>query len=92
MKSNFITAVGAGVLTLSMGILPLTLSAQAQTTNDSGATTAPTTTTNEHNDFNWGWLGLIGLFGLAGLAGKKRDPQPTAYRDPNAPSTTTYRD
>ena len=92
MKSNFITFVGAGVLTLSMGILPLTLSAQAQTTNDSGATTAPTTTTNERNDFNWGWLGLIGLFGLAGLAGKKRDPQPTAYRDPNAPSATTYRD
>lgn len=92
MKSNFITFVGAGVLSLSMGIFPLTLSAQAQTTNDSGATTAPTTTTNERNDSNWGWLGLIGLFGLAGLAGKKRDPQPTAYRDPNAPNATTYRD
>ncbi|MEH2023863.1 WGxxGxxG family protein [Nostoc sp.] len=92
MKSNLITAVGAGVLSLSMGILPLTLSAQAQTTNDPGATTAPTTTTHDRNDFNWGWLGLIGLFGLAGLAGKKRDNEPIAYRDPKAPGATTYRD
>lgn len=96
MKSNFITAVGAGVLTLSMGILPLTLSAQAQTTNDTGATgtttTAPTTTTEDRNDFDWGWLGLLGLFGLGGLAGKKNDREPVAYRDPNAPSATTYRD
>ncbi|MHC0064788.1 WGxxGxxG family protein [Nostoc sp. UIC 10890] len=92
MKSNFIKAIGAGVLTLSMGILPLTLSAQAQTTNDPGVNTAPTTTTSDRNDFDWGWLGLIGLFGLAGLAGKKRDNEPTAYRDPNSPSATTYRD
>ena len=93
MKSNFITAVGAGVLSLSMGILPLTLSAQAQTTASPGVTTAPTTTTyEEHNDFDWGWLGLIGLLGLAGLTGKKRDAEPTAYRDPNAPGGTTYKD
>ncbi|ACC79231.1 conserved hypothetical protein [Nostoc punctiforme PCC 73102] len=92
MKSNFITAVGAGILTLSMGILPLTLSAQAQTTTDPGANTAPRTTTYDRNDFDWGWLGLLGLFGLAGLAGKKRDNEPTAYRDPNAPGATTYRD
>ncbi|MEH2252604.1 WGxxGxxG family protein [Nostoc sp.] len=92
MKSNFITAVGAGVLTLSMGILPLTLSAQAQTTTDPQVNTAPRTTTSDRNGFDWGWLGLIGLFGLAGLAGKKRDNEPTTYRDPNAPGTTTYRD
>ena len=95
MKSNFITAVGAGVLTLSMGILPLTLSAQAQTTNDPGVNTAPgttTTTTDDRNGFDWGWLGLLGLAGLAGLAGKKRENEPTAYRDPSAPGATTYRD
>ncbi|MEH2176752.1 WGxxGxxG family protein [Nostoc sp.] len=93
MKSNFITAVGAGILTLSMGILPLTLSAQAQTNNDTGATTtAPTTTNDDRNDFDWGWLGLLGLFGLGGLAGKKNDRESVAYRDPNAPSATTYRD
>ncbi|MEH1828542.1 MAG: WGxxGxxG family protein [Nostoc sp.] len=93
MKSNFIAAIGAGVLTLSMGILPLSLSAQAQTTNDTGATTtAPTTTTDDRNDFDWGWLGLLGLFGLGGLAAKKNDRESVAYRDPNAPSATTYRD
>lgn len=92
MKSNFITSVGAGVLALSMGILPVILSAQAQTSNDSGATTAPTTTTKDRNDFDWGWLGLIGLLGLGGLTGKKRSNESTAYRDPNAPGATTYRD
>ena len=97
MKSNFIRAIGAGVLTLSMGILPLTLSAQAQTTTDPGANTGSGTTTynndrNDRNGFDWGWLGLIGLAGLAGLGGKKSENQPTAYRDPNAPSATTYRD
>jgi MYXO-CTERM domain-containing protein len=92
MKSNLVTAVSAGFLTLSMGILPLTLSAQAQTTNDPGTSTTSTRTTDDGDDFDWGWLGLLGLLGLGGLAGKKRDDQPTAYRDPNAPSTTTYRD
>ena len=93
MKSNFIRAVGAGVLTLSMGILPLTLAAQAQTTTDSGANTASGTTSyGNRNGFDWGWLGLIGLAGLAGLGGKKRESEPTAYRDPNAPGATTYRD
>jgi len=92
MKSNFIRAFGAGVLTLSVGVLPLTLSAQAQTTTDPGTTTAPTTTTYERNDFDWGWLGLLGLFGLAGLAGKKRDEETARYRDPNAPGATSYRD
>lgn len=93
MKSHFITAVGAGVLTLSMGILPLTLSAQAQTTTDPGVNTAPgTTTTDDRNGFDWGWLGLLGLAGLAGLAGKKRENESTAYRDPSAPGATTYRD
>jgi hypothetical protein len=50
MKNNFIKAVSAGVLTLSMGVLPLTLSAQAQTTTDTGANTTSGTT--------WfGWFG-----------------------------------
>jgi hypothetical protein len=98
MKSNFITAIGAGVLTLSMAVLPLTLSAQAQTTTDPGSTSSGTSTSgtttynDDRNGFDWGWLGLIGLAGLAGLGGKKSENQPTAYRDPNAPSATTYRD
>lgn len=97
MKRNFTAAVGAGILSLSMAILPLTLSAQAQTnaqtTPDAGVNTAPTTTINDdRNDFDWGWLGLFGLLGLAGLAGKKRDDEPTRYRDPSATGTATYKD
>jgi hypothetical protein len=95
MKRNFTKAVSAGVLTLSMGILPLTLPAQAQTTTQPRTDTAPRTTTydrEDRNDFNWGWLGLIGLLGLAGLAGRKRGDEPTRYRDPNTPGATTYRE
>jgi MYXO-CTERM domain-containing protein len=95
MKRNLTKAVGAGVLTLSMGFMPLTLPVQAQTTTDPGANTTPRTTTydrSDRNDFDWGWLGLLGLLGLAGLSGRKRDDEPTRYRDPNTPGATTYRD
>ena len=97
MRRDLTTAVGAGILTLSMAILPLTLlPAQAQVDNQPRTDTAPRTTTydrsGDRNDFDWGWLGLIGLLGLAGLAGKKRDDEPTRYRDPNAPGTTSYRE
>ncbi|MBW4613930.1 MAG: WGxxGxxG-CTERM domain-containing protein [Desmonostoc vinosum HA7617-LM4] len=93
MKRNFTKAISTGVLTLSMAILPLTVSAQAQTTTQPRTDTVPRTTTyNERNDFDWGWLGLIGLLGLAGLAGKRRDNEPTRYRDPNAPGATSYRE
>ncbi|MBD2569922.1 WGxxGxxG family protein [Anabaena lutea] len=92
MKSNFTKAVGAGVLTLSMGILPLSfLPAQAQVTQPR-TDTDRTTTVYDRNDVDWGWLGLIGLLGLAGLAGKKRENEPTRYRDPNTPGASTYRD
>lgn len=93
MTRNFSKAIGAGILGLSMAILPLTLPVKAQVTDSPRTDTAPRTTTqSDRNDFDWGWLGLIGLLGLAGLAGKKRDDEPTRYRDPNAPGATTYRD
>lgn len=92
MKSNITKAVGAGVLTLSMAILPLTVPAQAQVTTSPGVDNTTTTTTDDRNDFDWGWLGLLGLIGLAGLAGKKRNDEPTRYRDPSAPGASTYRD
>ncbi|BAY26560.1 hypothetical protein NIES2100_63760 [Calothrix sp. NIES-2100] len=93
MTSNFTKVISTGVLTLSMAILSLTLPVQAQTsTTDPGTTTSPSTTTYDRNDFDWGWLGLIGLLGLAGLTGRKRDDEPTRYRDPNTPGATTYRE
>ncbi len=94
MKRNFTKAVGAGVLTLSMAMMPLTLPASAQTTTtDPGnSTTSNTTTTsNDNGGFDWGWLGLLGLLGLGGLTGKKRNNETTAYRDPNAVGTN-YRE
>ncbi|MBD2384804.1 WGxxGxxG family protein [Cylindrospermum sp. FACHB-282] len=94
MKRNVTKTLGAGFLTLSMAsmaILPLTLSAQAQVTQPR-TDTAPRTAVDDRNDFDWGWLGLIGLLGLAGLAGRKRDDEPTRYRDPNTPGATSYRE
>lgn len=95
--SNLSKFVGAGVLTLSMAILPLTLPASAQTGTGSDTTeTAPSTTGDNmqsqgseaaetgDRDFDWGWLGLIGLAGLAGLARKREEP--TRYRDPADPA------
>jgi hypothetical protein len=97
MKRNLTKAFSAGALTASLAILPLTLSAQAQTnTTDPGVNTAPTTRTTtyrEDNTFDWGWLGLLGLLGLAGLAGKNRRDEPVRYRDPNSTAgSTSYRE
>jgi len=92
MKRHLTKAVSAGVLTLGMAIMPLTLPAQAQVNADPRVDDVPRTTTYYRNDFDWGWLGLLGLLGLAGLAGRKRSDEPTRYRDPSAPGATSYRD
>lgn len=98
-SSNLSKFVGAGVLTLSMAVLPLTLPASAQTGSTGTTTTGDTTTTTttqgtqpatDDRDFDWGWLGLLGLAGLAGLA--KRS-EPVRYQDPNpVGGTTGYRE
>ncbi len=93
MISNLIKTVGVGVLTLTMGILPLSSQAQAQVNDRTTDGTQTTRTTYDERDNNdWGWLGLIGLLGLAGLAGKKHDTEPTRYRETNTPNATSYRD
>jgi hypothetical protein len=93
MKRQFNKVIGASLLAASLSILPLSMGAQAQTTTD-GTTTTTTGVNNDtayrDNGFDWGWLGLLGLVGLAGLAGKKRNEEPTRYRDPNA--VGTYRE
>jgi len=91
MTRNFTKAVSAGFLTLSMSLLPLTLPVNAQVTEPRVETT-PRTIVEERQDFDWGWLGLIGLFGLAGLAGKKHGEEPSRYREPTTPGSTTYRE
>jgi hypothetical protein len=94
MTNNWHKVVGTAVFSLSMAILPLTLPVNAQVTTTPGADVAPGTRTTYYarDDFDWGWLGLIGLFGLAGLTGRRREDEPTRYRDPNAPGATSYRD
>lgn len=105
-RSDLSKIVGAGVLSLSMVVLPAY--AQTSTTPDTTntapgtTTTAPGTTTGttqtqgtdyratENRGFDWGWLGLIGLAGLAGLARKREEP--TRYRDPDTVASTTYRE
>lgn len=92
--SNLSKVVGAGVLTLSMATMPLTLPASAQDSSGTGTTGDTTQTQGTDNattgdrDFDWGWLGLLGLAGLAGLARKREEP--TRYRDPGTAGTTGY--
>lgn len=85
-RSDLSKVVGAGVLTLSLAILPLSLPASAQTGGDSNTTTEDTSkptidttpfqeTKDDHN--NWGWLGLIGLIGLANLFRKPKEADAT---------------
>ena len=86
--SNFSKIIGAGVIAASLAVLPLTVSAQAQTrdsapnsdTNTYNQRSGDVNTTNTNDDFDWGWLGLLGLAGLAGLAGRKR--QETVHTPP----------
>ncbi len=95
-RSDLSKFIGAGVLSLSMAVLPLSVPASAQTNTDTNTTTntAPrqdVRTVESDRNFDWGWLGLLGLLGLAGLAGRKHE-EPTRYRDPDPVSRTGYRE
>ena len=91
-RSDLSKVVGAGVLSVSLALVPLTLPSFAQSDTGSGtgtttgtdSTTVDTTTQPEQGDrdFDWGWLGLLGLAGLAGLARKKQETH-VAYREPD---------
>jgi MYXO-CTERM domain-containing protein len=66
------TTVRAGVLALSLLLLPITMPTSAQTTNPT-----PETQRMEMRDDdsdNTGLWGLLGLAGLIGLAGLRRRP------------------
>lgn len=82
--------VGAGILALSLAVVPATLPAAAQ--NNSNAPALDTTPFQETKDDNnnWGWLGLVGLIGLANLFRKPKSQ--TVYREPDATSRTGYRE
>ena len=101
-RSDLSKVAGAGVLALSLAILPGVMPASAQTNtapagtngnnNDPNRTVVDTTPLQESESDNnhWGALGLLGLIGLANLF---RKDEPTRFRDPDpaATSSTTTR-
>ena len=66
------TTVRAGVLALSLLLLPLTMPTFAQTTNPAPETQRMETQDDDGD--NTGLWGLLGLAGLIGLAGLRRHP------------------
>lgn len=88
--------VGASILSLSLGILPLALPASAQ--NNAPGTTIDNNTNapgervageTGDRDFDWGWLGLLGLLGLAGLKGGSK--QKNSVNRTSAPNNVESR-
>lgn len=86
------TAVRAGVFTLSLAVLPSTMTAAAQTNSNFNSTTTntnaqPTRVVERDDDTDFGWLGLLGLAGLAGLLRKPKqvvvDRTPDTAARPN---------
>jgi MYXO-CTERM domain-containing protein len=67
---------GAGLLAISLAVIPFSALGQAQTETDS---TEIVTTEDDNSD--WGWLGLLGLLGLAGLAGKNKNRDTNTHRE-----------
>lgn len=81
--------IRTGALAGSLILLPLVVSASAQTSNTSNAAnsnTARTTTqtqTTDNNDHDYGWLGLLGLTGLLGLLKKPQVVREVHEREVN---------
>ncbi|MBW4422050.1 MAG: hypothetical protein KME13_23020 [Myxacorys californica WJT36-NPBG1] len=78
-------------------VAPGALPAFSQTAPGGGTTTTtPGDTTTQVDDDNdnggengyWGLLGLLGLFGLLGRKSRRDETTTTAYRDPDAVSST----
>ena len=68
-NTHALTFMRAGVLALSLLLLPISAPTFAQQTTPP----APTVTADEEDDRgNAGLWGLLGLLGLAGLAGRRR--------------------
>lgn len=71
-RSDLSKAVGGGVITFNLVMLPLVPVSAQTTTAPGGATTGTspsqeTTSTRGERQSSWGCLGLLGLLGLASL-------------------------
>lgn len=88
MKTHLSKIVGASVLSLSLGILPLAIPASAQSDiapgtsidNNINAPGERVVGESGDRDFDWGWLGLLGLLGLAGLKGGSKQKNSVQQR------------
>ena len=69
-NTNFLTLMRAGVLALSLLLLPLSAQTFAQVRETPPAPTATVEVEDDRGDA--GLWGLLGLLGLAGLAGRRR--------------------
>lgn len=70
MWRNIKVVFAASVVTLSLGMTIASSFGQSTTRDNDGVRT---TTTRDNNDgFNLGWMGLIGLAGLVGLMPRTR--------------------
>ncbi|HAX77481.1 MAG TPA: hypothetical protein DCY88_17010 [Cyanobacteria bacterium UBA11372] len=81
-RSNLAKIAGAGILSLSLALLPSTLPTSAQTTPDSVENTTPpaaeTTPIRREvriDNINGNWLGAIGLICLALLSREYSKPR-----------------
>lgn len=79
------TTVRAGVLALSLLLLPITMPTFAQTTNPTPETQPMETRDDGDNTGLWGLLGLAGLLGLVGL--RQRPGKVRAYDAPDGSKT-----
>ena len=80
------TTVRAGMLALSLLLLPITIPTFAQTTNPKPETQRMETRDDDGDNTGlWGLLGLAGLFGLAGL--RQRPGKARAYDAPDKSRT-----
>jgi hypothetical protein len=71
MKRSVSAAIGAGIISLNLVMLPLALPASAQNSDASGgATTSDSSTKSDPS--NWGLVGLVGLLGLAAMFRRPR--------------------
>ncbi|HEY9876902.1 MAG TPA: WGxxGxxG family protein [Leptolyngbyaceae cyanobacterium] len=88
------TALGTGLLALSLTMLPASLPAAAQSNANNNPTVDTTPFQESTNDFNnFGWLGLVGLLGLLNLLRKPKTQHHDTHTVPDATvSRTTYRD
>jgi MYXO-CTERM domain-containing protein len=79
--------IRTGMLLACLAIVPMIMTATAQTPTATPYTSARTETYDRDGGSNWGWIGLLGLAGLLGLLRRRE----TSDRDRVRTTDTTGR-